>query len=57
MIMVDDKHVVYVISTKEYSDEEIKKMRKDIVAKPAFASGTYHDEKYGKTINYKIALI
>ena len=57
MIMVDDKHVVYVISTKEYSDEEIKKIREDIATKPAFADGNYNDEKYGKTINYKIALI
>lgn len=49
--------MVYVISTKEYSDAEIEEMREDIITRPAFMEGRYDDEKYNKSTTYKIVLI
>jgi len=57
MIMTDDKLMTYVISTKQISDEEIKKDRKKIIDLPGFKEGEYYDSIYNKTMKYKIVLM
>lgn len=57
-IAVSPSEIVFVINNKmKYSDDEFAADRFKIIDLPGIAEGTYHSDKYGKLMTYKIVMI
>jgi hypothetical protein len=46
-----------VAGTRNYTDKEISENRHTFEALKPLATGTYHNEKYDKIMNYKVVII
>ena len=46
-----------VAGTRNYTDKEISENRHTFEVLKPLATGTYHNEKYDKIMNYKVVII
>lgn len=56
----NSRTVIYgmiVAGTKNYTDKEFSENRHTFEALKPLATGTYHNEKYDKIMNYKVVII
>jgi hypothetical protein len=55
---VKPENIVFCVAgTKNYTDKEFSENRHTFEALKPLATGTYHNEKYDKIMNYKVVII
>ncbi|MBU0973745.1 MAG: hypothetical protein KKC20_24110, partial [Proteobacteria bacterium] len=58
IISVTPENIVFCVAgTKNYTDKEFSENRHTFEALKPLATGTYHNEKYDKIMNYKVVII